>query len=247
MMRVLRVVVMALVGMVGAARVRELTGVTLNGTFKRAERVTSIEAMTDPEFGGPSGSDDPANAGRRDAPARHVTIDHVGLTTRVGDFAAGAGVRVISYQVNADLERVLPGFMVYENVLGGRVCVCPYDLTAVAYPWFLNWNRQRQMKAVLTWLFRGKLPLWVDAGAYALAIRTDYPTHVAVAVANASLDAFESLRVELAVEKEPVRVSQLRGDGSWGAVTRHHFEGGRLTIDLCTRVECADLVAVRVE
>jgi hypothetical protein len=236
----------ALTSMVGAARVRELTGVTLNGSFKRAERPTSLEAITDPEFGGPTGADDPANAGRKDSPARHVTIDHVGLTTKIGDFTA-AGARVISHQMDADLERLLPGFMVFENSLGGRVAVCPYDLTNVSYPWFLNWHRRGQILAILRWLFRGKLPLEVAAGAYAIPIRTDYPTHVAVAVSNASLDPWESVTLELAMEKKPQRVLHLQTDGRWNEITAHRWDAGLLTVEAAVQIECADMAVFKIE
>jgi hypothetical protein len=240
----------ALVSMVGAARVRELTGVMLNGTFKRAERVNSVEAMTDAEFGGPSGADDPANAGRKDSPARHVTIDHIGLTTRIGDFTP-QGARVISWQVNADLERMLPGFMVFENSLGGRVAVCPYDLTDVSYPWFVNWNRRRQMRAIVDWMFHGKTPLFVETGeggAWAIPIRTDYASHVAVAVTNASLDAWEGVKLHLSLEQAPRSVRRLGAEGAWEDVA-HRFDAGagRLVIESEAVVGHADLAAFRIE
>ncbi|MCL2646989.1 MAG: hypothetical protein FWD61_08280 [Phycisphaerales bacterium] len=236
--------------MVGAERLRQLTGITLNSVFQRRDRIASMEAMSDPEFGGPFGAEDPANAGGK-IPAKHVTIDTAGLLTRIGDFTPGAAVRVVSWMMNADLERMLPAFMLFENSLGGRVAICPYDLHFFPEehgPWFVNWHRQQQISRIVNWLFRGKTPLQVEGGAYALPIRTDYPDHTSLAIFNLSLDPWEKAVLRLAMDCEPRGVSRLKTDGQWEAVTTVRWDAatGCLTIESALPIEYGDAAVFRI-
>jgi hypothetical protein len=104
------------------------------------------------------------------------------------------------------------------------------------------------MRAVVAWLFRGKTPLVVEGGAWAIPIRTDYAGHVGVAVVNASLDAWDRVRLELAMEREVKGVRRLRGDGSWEEVGwRVDAGSGKLVIESEAEVGHADLAAFRIE
>ncbi|MBA3707607.1 MAG: hypothetical protein H0W83_02160 [Planctomycetes bacterium] len=179
----------------------DLVGVALASTFVRKDRATPMEELVDPAFGG--------------APHRMVTVDHVGLTARVGELTLSAGARAISRLVDPDLHERMPGVVLFENRLGGRVAVYPYDLAGGMPTWFLNWHRQRQIAAVSAWLCRDRLPLMVSGGAYALPIRTDYPDRTLVSVMNLSLDEWPEVVVTTDSEGMGNRVQRLNREGAW--------------------------------
>jgi hypothetical protein len=179
---------------------KELAGVTVERAFRRIERETPAEELVDPSFGGPG---------------RYMTVDHIPLRVRIGQIRPEGHARVISQLVNPDRERVLPAFVLFENKFGGRVAVCPYDLNEEVRPWFLNWHRQRQLKAVADWLFREQTPLQVDGGAYPLAIRTDTADSTVVSIFNLSQDPWPRVEVRMHWTAPGAEVARLQSDGSW--------------------------------
>jgi len=240
----------ALRDMVGPDRLRQLTGITLNAVFQRRDRITSMEAMTDPAFGGPSGPDDPANANPEN-PAKHCTLDTAGLLTRIGDFTPNANTRTISWMINADLERLYPAFMLFENSLGGRVAICPYDLhwsPEEHGPWFQNWHRQHQIARIIHWLFREKTPLQVEGGAHGLPIRTDYPDHTSLALFNLSLDPWENATLQLAMDREPRSITHLQPNAQWQPLTTFRWDATakRLTIESPSPLDYGDAAVFRI-
>jgi hypothetical protein len=107
------------------------------------------------------------------------------------------------------------------------------------------------MRAIVDWMFHWKTPLFVETGeggAWAIPIRTDYASHVAVAVTNASLDAWEGVKLHLSLEQAPRSVRRLGAEGAWEDVA-HRFDAGagRLVIESEAAVGHADLAAFRIE
>ena len=91
----------------------------------------------------------------------------------------------------------LPGAILFENTLGGRVAVQPLDLSEGAGPSLFKASRPRQLATIVRWLGRGALPLWVQGGPYLLARRWDQPGRTTVAVINGSLDSVDALHLIL--------------------------------------------------
>ena len=181
----------------------DLVGVSLKGTFNRAERETPVEQMINANFGGDNNA--------------QMTVDHLGLLVRVGELEL-AGAQAISMLVNADREAVMPGTVIYENELGGRIVILPYDMTGEWWGWFLNWHRKRQFKAIANWLFRDQVPLSVDGGAYPLPIRTDYTDYSLVSVLNLSLDPWPTVDVCASFECPVADIYELDPRGQWQLV-----------------------------
>jgi hypothetical protein len=214
----------------------DLAGVRLVSTFMRKERETPVEELIDPAFGA-------------EPERNYMTVDQVGLEARVGELEPLAGSRVISRFVNADRKPVGSAFILNENALGGRVAVCPYDLTIGSRTWLLNWHRKRQLTAVVDWLFRGNLPLTVAGGAWPLPIRTDFADRIMVSVMNASLDDWPEVEATVHTTRKVVRVSRLDETGKWIAlpasdVTR---EGERVRFTSRAPLATLDLATFRIE
>jgi hypothetical protein len=173
-----------------------------------------IETVEDPDFGDYRG--DPMNL-RWDGP--------------VWQFALRAGARPLSAVRDYTGKRTGHGVIVFENQLGGRIVIYPFDSQfAGAYnmgiavrPFisasFLGWTRQAQMRAALEWAGRNPLPLFVPRApsVYPLLIRQ--PNRLIVGVANLNPDPIPGL--ELLVDRLPgpaPRIRVLTPDGAWRKV-----------------------------
>jgi hypothetical protein len=211
----------------------ELAGVTVEISFIRIERETPAEELTDPAFGGPG---------------RYMTVDHIPLRVRIGQLKPAPEARVISHFVNADRERVLPGIVLTENGVGGRVAVVPYDMSDEVRPWFLNWHRQRQFTALARWLFRDDLPLLVEGGAYPLPIRVDHDGRAVITVFNLSQDDWPGVSCELTFARPVSTISRLAENGNWIAlgVDEWHQEENRIKIRTRAAPAPLDAVSFRV-
>ncbi len=92
--------------------------------------------------------------------------------------APAAGARVISDLMTAKRERIGPAEFLFENRLGGRVAVVPWDANA----WFMmHAQRAVQLAKVLAWLDPRGMYGSVEGGAWLLPqFLTDGRTHRAV-------------------------------------------------------------------
>lgn len=114
------------------------------------------------------------------------------------------------------------GVVLFENNLGGRVAVYPFDPmeSAVAQgmlsPSFINWTRQAQLKAVLEWLGKRPLPLFIPDAPNAYPFLAVQEGRLVVAAANLSTDPVATLKFILCVPGRRVRkVLSLDGKGRW--------------------------------
>lgn len=97
---------------------------------------------------------------------------------------------------------------VYENKLGGRICVSGY------YPWdhLHSLSKNSQMKAVMRWLSRDRLPAYV-ASYHKVNLWSREPAggRTAIALLNASFDPADALDLAIATTAEEARVFDMRG------------------------------------
>jgi len=98
---------------------------------------------------------------------------------------------------------------VFENHLGGRICVAGY------FPWtFLhNLSKSAQVKSVLRWLSKDQLPAYVESfHKVNLWVTEPAGDRMALAMTNASFDEAEGLALMLRTEAEEIRVLDMDGD-----------------------------------
>lgn len=113
---------------------------------------------------------------------------------------------------------------VFENRLGGRVCVAGY------FPWtFLHsLSKSAQMKAVMRWLSKDRLPAYVASfHKINLWVREPSQGAIAMALTNSCLDVAREVAVLALTNKERIRVfdmsgaeSQVRASGTDGPYRR---------------------------
>jgi len=164
----------------------------------------SAEELTDEAFGGDE--------------LRYLTMTLPDLmgSVRYARVKPHKGARPISRLVDPDRKVVCPFATIFENALGGRVAVLPLDLREALGPAFLHAYRQIQMRAILGWLSRGKLPAAVTGGVYPLPARTDLPGRVLLSVFNLSHDNWPQVVWDIHLPAGPAgNVEMLQADGKW--------------------------------
>ena len=136
------------------------------------------------------------------------------------------------------------GLVLFENELGGRVAVLPYDSQLEPYslgephqalcsPSFMAFSRQAQLKAVLEWLNRGPVPLFVPNAPSCYPMLARQSDRLIVSVTNFLPDPIENLTLELAEpDLKGGVVRYLKEDASWAVVPNAVFthDDGRLVL-----------------
>ena len=119
-----------------------------------------------------------------------------------------AATRILARAVNyagAELGDCCLGL--FENKLGGRICVAGY------FPWLFlqNLAKSSQIKAVMRWLARDTLSAYVDSfHRINLWVREPEPGKLAVAVINSCLDPAEDVALVLRTGCEEIDVVDMR-------------------------------------
>jgi len=158
--------------------------------------------------------------------------------------------KAVSNFVTPDRKFFMPGMVQFENSLGGRITVYPMDLSNGATCCFLSWHRQKQLKDVIDWLSRGRNPLWVGPGPYAVPLRIDYDNYSILVIANNSPDVWKNTSVEFNTESKKVKqILILDKTGSWtkAKLLKHSQNGDMLSFTADTELEYLHLSAYRLK
>jgi len=115
---------------------------------------------------------------------------------------SSTSAEMLSRAVDYAYRQVAPCCMgVFENELGGRVCVAGY------YPWahLQNLSKSSQIKAVVRWLSKDTLPAYVASfHRMNLWVRQPKPAGLAIALLNAYLDPAENVELLLRTDADQI-------------------------------------------
>lgn len=107
--------------------------------------------------------------------------------------------RTISHVTDPGRNHIAPGVVLFENELGGRVAMLPYNIMG-AEPdlrHFICYHRRHMFKAIFDWMCRGILGLWVETPAcFAVQVWDDGQRLTACAT-NVSLDVVNAVEIDL--------------------------------------------------
>lgn len=116
--------------------------------------------------------------------------------------------RILARAVDYAGEELSPCCMgVFENRLGGRVCVAGY------YPWtFLqNGSKSAQVKKLMLWLSKDKLPAYISSfHKMNLWVRKPEEGKLAVVIINAYMDTAENVVINLLTDQDKLTVFDMR-------------------------------------
>jgi hypothetical protein len=118
--------------------------------------------------------------------------------------ATDPGVQVLAGLVDYNDQESAPATMaVFENRLGGRVCVAGY------FPWTLihSLSKTSQLKSVMRWLSKDTLPAYVES-LHKVHIWARQPENgsMAIALTNSSFDPAEELTLLIRTEQSEIQV-----------------------------------------
>jgi len=172
---------------------QDLTGIAV----EEALPIDCIDELTAHPLNG-------AYAGRqRDA---RQSFYHVpGYRLKLVDPKAETLARLVDY---TGKEKAATSMAVFENRLGGRICVSGY------YPWTFqhSLSKTAQMKAVMRWLSRDQLPAYV-ASYHKISLWARQPgeSRLAIALVNSSFDPADQLTLALLTSAAKVKVYDMDG------------------------------------
>ncbi|NQU11658.1 hypothetical protein HQ590_12765 [bacterium] len=203
----------------------------LAGLRKRLPDTTAaIETIEDAEFGELEGD-----------------IINCRWTSQARQFQWQSGARIISRLRGHQHEDRGHGVVLFENTLGGRVIVVPFDsqggssvglgiaFPSLESPSFICRPRQAQLRAALQWAGRGPLAVAVENSPTVYPLLFEQPRRLVIGAVNLLADPVESLVVRVRAPSFPLkRVRILTADGQWRAARRAKIgrpRGGAITID----------------
>lgn len=168
------------------------------------------------------------------------------------------GARSVSRLIGYDGKDHGHGVTIFENRLGGRVAVFPYDgqfrgafnlgsqVTPLISPSFLSWTRQAQMRDVLEWLGREPLPLFVQGAPSVYPLLIEQSDRLIIGVANLLPDPVQNLTLRLGCKRLPFkRLRILHEDGKWSPL-RAEVKPGKHGIQTITTEVCLGYFDVAV-
>lgn len=177
-----------------------------------------------------------------------------GMTTagiyRLYPLTLSGGAEATSVLVDPDRRDSLPGMVVFENDLGGRVAVYPFDLSRGTNVGFMNWSRRLQLQRIVRWLGKGSVDLFVDGGAWTVPVRRDYSDYTLIAALNLDTDGWDGISITFnwPTEPEDLIIEHLE---STGVLQRVHplasgYDGWNVNMRLPISVPPLDVVVLRV-
>jgi len=176
-------------------------GVTLKRVFMKNDLSLAAEHFYNPDYGGER--------------SRYFALTIFPPDMLCGELEPYADAVEVSEIVNPDTDRLLPGMILFENSLGGRIAVCPYDMNKAAEH-FPRPARQRQIFNIIKWLSRDTIPLFVNGGHNTLPFMMDYENKIVVAVFCLSLDSWKNTELTIASNGRKLeRIMALDRAGEW--------------------------------
>ncbi|MBN2640971.1 MAG: hypothetical protein JXR78_04920 [Victivallales bacterium] len=141
------------------------------------------------------------------------------------------GAVEISEIVDPDIKRICPGITVYENRLGGRIVLVPFDIQKIGMEW-LSHMRKKQLYHLIKWAGRGEPAVFVEVNDRVMPFRRDAADRCVVGAYNLSLDVHQNFKIRINLEGKSVKlIKSLQDDGTWQVHQNFTVEDESLLID----------------
>lgn len=197
------------------------------------------EEMTDPDFGGGK---------------YHYSWTYALWPEVILEPAKGS--KIISRITDVEGRHLYPAFVLFQNRLGGRVAVCPYNLGGSGLDPFSNREsqcfyseyRKQQLQSVVKWLGRGKFPLIVDAPGWIMPHRAEAPGKITLAAMNINSDPWESVGMRVATKIKANKIIWADINGKWRPLAGKNWsqDRGQVAVWLKTIVPPLRTVAAQI-
>jgi hypothetical protein len=136
----------------------------------------------------------------------------------------------VSEFVDPDEKRICPAILLYENELGGRIALYPFDINQTGKE-FCNPGRQKQYYSILKWLSKDKLPLFTNTPYMALPFRHDSMDNIVIGAFCLSLDGWKRFEAEAYIGEEKIKSAKVLTDnGEWIPFNNYKIKAGVLKL-----------------
>ena len=166
------------------------------------------------------------------------------------------GAKMISQITDINGDYLFPAFVLFQNKLGGRVAVCPYNFGGSGLDpfnkresaYFYSEYRQRQIQSIVRWLGRGKVPLVVEAEGWILPHRAEVPGKILLAAMNINADPWESVGMRVSTDKKVKKILRADIDGNWRPLNKKCWsqDRGQVSLRIKSTVPPLRTVAVQI-
>ena len=131
------------------------------------------------------------------------------------DIEHNSDVIELSEIVDPDIKRIFGGAYLYENELGGRVAVYPFDVSKL-FNGFLDPTRKKMMHQIMIWLSNDTIPLYMEGERHVLPLRCDFENYTVAMFFNLSHDDLVDISAKMhIVDKEIENMLYLGQNGNW--------------------------------
>lgn len=194
----------------------EYLGVALKRKFQMKDLPLAAEHFHNSDYGGERN--------------RYFALTIFPFDIFFGELELRANAVEASELVNPDADRLFPGVALFENSLGGRVAVYPFDMNKAGDN-FPRPARQLQIINILKWISRDTIPLLVKGGHNALPFRMDYDDRIIAGVFCLSLDSWENTELIVGLNGQQINsVKVLEECGEWQTFDSFKQEADKLII-----------------
>ncbi len=141
------------------------------------------------------------------------------------------GAIELSEIVDPDTKRVFPGTFIFENRIGGRVAVLPFEVNKLDSG-FADPCRKKMLHTIVQWLGKGNIPMTVSGDRRMLPIRQDFGTHSLCSIFNLSHDKLRKVKIKIDCPRKVSEVEILNAKGVWKSYYDYKHENETLAVSI---------------
>jgi len=143
-----------------------------------------------------------------------------------------SGAIEISEIVDPDTKRLFGGAYIYENSLGGKIAVYPFEVAKLSEG-FLDPTRKNMLYNILKWLSGGTIPLFMEGERAVLPLRCDFSEYSVVSLFNLSHDDLVNISAEMNIGNKEIENAQyLALNGEWQTFNNLECDGSKLKLKI---------------
>lgn len=145
-------------------------------------------------------------------------------------------VEILTNFLNEKEEPVIPGFVRYENELGGRVAIIAYDLKRnLTSSSIFNYKKKEILRQSLEWLSQKQLPIFIknNPNVFCILNKSLTEKYAIATITSLVADSYDSLSIDIDSELKNARIEILEQSGKWSAAKIKKQKNG---ITLCQKI-----------
>ncbi len=133
------------------------------------------------------------------------------------------GAEILTDFLGPGEKPVIPGFLRFENQLGGRVAITAFNLQGNRSSAVYNYKKKELVRETIEWLGNEKLPVFINdhPNIFCICNKSNNGNYMIVTAINLGLDKFDYLSVDVPQEWKNAAVTQLEANGNWMPLNVH--------------------------